>query len=162
MSSKLYYHLSRKEANVLPVDVLAERHLQQRQSHVEGLDEVRFPGQRVIPERILFETFAHKPTKADNISPPRRLPPRHLALDLVEALQHVRLQLQEGPVEHGGADLVEAAGDEAVVTDLAERQVAQNLDEQLGRQLHEDDAARLLLPLLPLLLQQLLRPDRRG
>ena len=50
MSSKLYYHLSRKEANVLSVDVLAERHLQQRQSHVEGLDKVRFPSKRVIPE----------------------------------------------------------------------------------------------------------------
>ena len=73
----------------------------------------------------------------------------------MEALQHVRLQLQEGPVEHGRAYLVEAAGDEAVVTDLAERQVAQYLDEQLGRQLHEDDGARLLL------LLQLLRPIHR-
>ena len=37
------------------------------------------------------------------------------------------LQLEEGPVEHGGADLVKAAGDEAAVTDLAERQVAPRL-----------------------------------
>ena len=59
--------------------------------------------------------------------PPSGLPSRHLSLDLVEALQHMGLQLEEGPVEHGGADLVKAAGDEAAVTDLAERQVAPRL-----------------------------------
>ena len=78
----------------------------------------------------------------------------------MEALQHVRLQLQEGPVDHGRADLVEAARHEAVAADLAERQVAQYLDEQLGGQLHEDDAARARLLLL-LRLLQLLRPRPR-
>ena len=43
-------HLSGEEANVLPVDVLAEGHLQQSQSHVKGLDKVRFPSERVVPK----------------------------------------------------------------------------------------------------------------
>ena len=47
-------HLSGKEADVFSVDVLAERHLQQRQSHVECLDKVRFPSKRVIPEGMLI------------------------------------------------------------------------------------------------------------
>ena len=45
-------HLSGEETNVFPVYVLAERHLQQRQSHVEGLDKVRFPSKGVIPESM--------------------------------------------------------------------------------------------------------------
>ena len=38
---------------MLPVNVLAKRHLQQRQSHVEGLDKIRLPSQRVVPEGIM-------------------------------------------------------------------------------------------------------------
>ena len=42
--------LSGEEANVLALDVLAKGHLQQGQSHVEGLDDVGLSGQRVVSE----------------------------------------------------------------------------------------------------------------
>ena len=34
---------------MLPLNVLPERHLEQSQSHVERLDDVALPGQRVVP-----------------------------------------------------------------------------------------------------------------
>ena len=45
---------------MLPLDVLAEGHLEEGEAHVEGLHDVALPGQGVVP--------------------PGRLPPRHLAL----------------------------------------------------------------------------------
>ena len=34
---------------MLPLNVFPERHLEQRQSHVERLDDVALPGQRMVP-----------------------------------------------------------------------------------------------------------------
>lgn len=42
-------HVSREEAHVLPLDVLPEGHLEQRQAHVQRLDDVALAGQRVVP-----------------------------------------------------------------------------------------------------------------
>ena len=41
--------LSWEEADVLPLDVFSEGHLEQGQSHVESFDDVALPGQRVVP-----------------------------------------------------------------------------------------------------------------
>lgn len=79
--------LAGEEAAVLALDMLAERHLQQRQPHVQRLDDVALAGEVVVAAR--------------------RLPSRHLALDLLEAGQHLRLELVERLVQHRAADRVE-------------------------------------------------------
>ena len=58
-----FTHLSREETNVFPLNMFAKCHLEQCQSHVQSLNNVTFPGQRMIP--------------------PGRLSPGHLALKLI-------------------------------------------------------------------------------
>ncbi len=83
-------YLSGKEADVFPLNVLPECHLEQREPHVHGLHNVRLPCEGMVP--------------------PGGLPPRHFGLDLLKSLKHCGLLLLEGRVQRGGAKLVEATG----------------------------------------------------
>ena len=42
-------YLSSKEADVLPLDVLSESHLEEGEPHVKRLHDVGLPRQRVVP-----------------------------------------------------------------------------------------------------------------
>lgn len=72
--------LTGEEAAVLALDVLPEGHLQQGKAHVQGLDDVALAGQVMVPAG--------------------RLAPRHFALNLLKAVQHLRLEFLEGRVQH--------------------------------------------------------------
>lgn len=45
-------YLSCKEADVLPLDVFAESHLKQSQSHVKGLHDVGLASQRMVSVQV--------------------------------------------------------------------------------------------------------------
>ena len=62
-------------------------------------------------------------------------------LDGLEPDEHVVLQPVEGGVEPGGAQLVEPPADQAHRRVLLEGHVLQDLDEELGGQLHEGELA---------------------
>lgn len=85
----LVQDLAGEEAAVLALDVLPEGHLQQREPHVQRLDDVALDGQVVRPAGGLAS--------------------RHLPLDGLEAVQHLRLQLLEFRVQDLAADAVHGA-----------------------------------------------------
>lgn len=65
---------------MLALNVLAKAHLQQGESHVEGLDYIGLACQRMVA--------------------PRRFSPWHLCFDGVQAIQHLRLESLERRVEN--------------------------------------------------------------
>ena len=70
-------------------NMLAKRHLQECQAHVQSLNYVALPRQGVVA--------------------PGTLPPGHLGLDVLKSHQHFVLQLMEGGVEAAGGYLIQSS-----------------------------------------------------
>ena len=132
------YYLSREEADVFPLDVFAKCHLKQCQSHVKSLDDVTLPRQRMVPPGRLATRHLTLKLLA-NLKLLFKIKNFSFYLDCLESDQHLALQSLKSGVQSCGTEFIESTGDPPHGWDLLVAHVLEDLDQDLGGQLHQGD-----------------------